>query len=36
MLTPCIGIWSVPLTRVGAGIPATSRIVGVTSTTWWY
>ena len=36
MLTPCSGICLTPLTDVGAGSPVTSRMVGTTSTMWWY
>ena len=35
MLTPSIGCCSIPLTTVGWGMPAASRIVGLTSITWW-
>ena len=35
MLTPSIGFWSMPLTRVGSGTPAHSRMVGATSMRWW-
>jgi hypothetical protein len=34
MLTPCIGFWVTPLTCLGCGSPAASRMVGATSMTW--
>ncbi len=34
MLVPSIGDCSTPLTIVGSGSPAASRIVGATSITW--
>ena len=33
-VTPCSGSCSIPSTRDGAGMPATSRIVAPTSVTW--
>ncbi len=35
MLTPCSGICCSPLTKSGAGRPATSSTVVATSITWW-
>ena len=35
MLTPSIGRWSMPLTRVGSGTPTHSRMVGAMSMRWW-
>ncbi len=35
MLTPSMGFCSMPLTMDGSAIPATSRIVGTRSMTWW-
>jgi hypothetical protein len=34
MLVPSMGDWSTPLTIVGSGSPAASRIVGARSITW--
>ena len=34
MLVPSMGLWSTPLTIVGSGRPAASRMVGATSITW--
>src|SRR3954469_9110325 len=35
MLTPSIGFCPMPLTVIGSGSPAASRMVGATSITWW-
>ena len=35
MLTPSMGCCCTPLTEIGSGRPAASRIVGATSITWW-
>ena len=35
MLTPSIGFCFTPLTSVGSGMPAASRMVGAMSMTWW-
>ncbi len=35
MDTPCSGICWMPLTKVGSGMPATSRMVAPTSMMWW-
>ncbi len=35
MLTPSSGRCWMPLTWVGCGSPAASRMVGATSMTWW-
>jgi hypothetical protein len=35
MLVPCSGIWATPRRMAGASMPASSRMVGVTSIAWW-
>ena len=35
MLTPSMGVCTVPFTLLGSGSPAASRIVGAMSMTWW-
>ena len=35
MLMPSMGVCGTRLTSRGSGMPATSRIVGATSITWW-
>ena len=35
MLTPSMGFCVTPLTDVGSGMPAASRMVGTMSMQWW-